>query len=78
MHQQIKSPRLYYLSKPSKSIDSINLTRLRNLRNPKMSKTDAFNAPKIEFPVLNAQESNYASWLESFQSTTHAKSHEHY
>jgi len=43
-----------------------------------MSKTDASSITKIEFPVLDAQGSNYAGWLESLQTSTHAKAHEHY
>ena len=43
-----------------------------------MSKSDASSLTKTEFPVLDAQGSNYAGWLESFQASTRAKSHEHY
>ena len=43
-----------------------------------MSKLDASSLTKTEFPVLDAQGSNYAGWLESFQASTRAKSHEHY
>ena len=43
-----------------------------------MSNTGTFTFPKVEFPVLNTQGSNYAGWLESLQASTRAKAHEHY
>jgi hypothetical protein len=43
-----------------------------------MSKNDGFTFPRVEFPALDAQGSNYASWLESLQASTRAKAHEHY
>ena len=43
-----------------------------------MWNTDTFIFPKVEFPVLNTQGSNYAGWLESLQASTRAKAHEHY
>src|SRR5436853_7600349 len=43
-----------------------------------MSNTGTSTFPKVEFPVLNTQGSNYAGWLESLQASTRAKAHEHY
>ena len=43
-----------------------------------MSNTGTFTFPKVEFPVLNTQGSNYARWLESLQASIHVKVHEHY
>ena len=37
-----------------------------------------FTFPKVEFPVLNTQRSNYAGWLESLQASTRAKAYEYY
>src|SRR5215213_6457108 len=43
-----------------------------------MSNTGTSTFPKVEFPVLNTQGSNYAGWLESLQASTRAKAHEHF
>src|SRR4051794_13142351 len=43
-----------------------------------MSKFDVSPFSRTEFPLLDAQRSNYAGWLESLQASTRAKSHKHY